>query len=132
MTIKDVLDIEEFGEKNFRDMKYTERLSECENIYDAVKETAKMLTKDQASLVESCANKLRFIEDKQDYKTAALKIAETRELMEDVESDDENFTHALALLKIKSDEICEEYGLSEIDASDEVLDDISFVSGIVK
>lgn len=132
MTLKDILDIEDFGEKTFRDNKYTERISVCNDIYEAVKETAKSLTKEQALLVESCADKLRFAEDKQDYKISALKIAETRDLLENIESDNENFTHALALLKIKSDEICEEYGLNEIDASEQVLEDIEFVSSIIK
>ena len=132
MTLKDVLDIESFGEEKFKENKYIESLSECSDVYDIIKKTSKSLYKEESELVESCANKLKYIEEKQDYKTAALKIAETRDLLEGVESSDENFTHALAALKIKADELCEEYELNPIEMPENVIEDIDFISGIIK
>ena len=133
MTINDILEFESLGDKKYKEKKYIESLSECSDVYSAVRKTASTLPNEQRDLVESCAEKLEFAERKNDYKTTALKVSEVRRLLEEVDcSDSENFTHALAFLKNKADELCEDFSLNPIDFPEEINEDCDFVSEIIK
>ena len=133
MTLKDILDYESLGDKKYKEKKYIESLSECSDVYSAIRKTASTLPNEQRDIVESFADKLEFAEKKNDYKTSALKVSEIRDLMERAEySDNENYIHALAFLKNKLDELCEDFGLNPIDFPEEINEDCDFVSEIIK
>lgn len=133
MTLQDILDYESLGDKKYKETKYIESLSECSDIYSAVRKTAATLSGAQRDLVESVANKLEFAEKKNDYKIAALKVSEIRDLVENADCcDEENYIHAMAFLKNKADELCEDFGLNPISFQDEIYEDCNFVSEIIK
>ena len=133
MTLADILEYESLGDKKYKEKKYIESLSECSDVYSAIRKTASTLPNEQRYLVESAAEKLEFIEKKNDYRTAALKVSEIRSLLEGIECDDNyNYTHALAFLKNKADELCEDFGLNPIDFPEEIYEDCNFVSEIIK
>ena len=133
MTLQDILDYESLGDKKYKETKYIESLSECSDVYSAIRKTASTLPNEQRDLIESAAEKLEFIEKKNDYRTAALKVSEIRDLLEGIKCDDnENYVHALAFLKNKADELCKDFGFHLIDFPEEVYEDCGFVSEIIK
>lgn len=133
MTLADILEYESLGDKKYKEKKYIESLSECSDVYSAIRKTASTLPNEQRDLVESAAEKLEFIEKKNDYRTAALKVSEIRDLLEGIGCDDnKNYTHALAFLKNKADELCEDFGLNPINFPEEIYEDCGFVSEIIK
>lgn len=133
MTLQDILDYESLGDKKYKETKYIESLSECSDIYSAARKTATTLSEPQRDLVESVADKLEFAEKQNDYKIAALKVSEIRDLVENADyCDEENYIHAMAFLKNKADELCENFDLNPISFQDEIYEDCGFVSEIIK